>query len=89
MQQLQRPLVTLSARCKLPVTLPQLMGLMQNAQQCLDAPAALPGVQSTAQKVGPPTATAPTQSSAASSVSQGVGALPVPPIAGLPRPKTA
>ena len=33
MQQLQQPLVSLSGRCKLPITLPQLMGLMQAAQQ--------------------------------------------------------
>ena len=33
MQQLQQPLVSLSTRCKLPVSLPQLMGLMQAAQQ--------------------------------------------------------
>ena len=33
MQQLQQPLVTVSARCKLPISLPQLMGLMQAAQQ--------------------------------------------------------
>ena len=33
MQQLQQPLVNLSTRCKLPVSLPQLMGLMQAAQQ--------------------------------------------------------
>jgi hemophore len=84
MQQLQQPLVTLSARCKLPLTLPQLMGLMQNAQQSVGAPAALPGAQSTVQKVGPPAATSPAQSSAASPASQGVGAFPVPSIAGLP-----
>jgi hemophore len=30
MQQLQQPLVSLSSRCKLPLTLPQLMGLMQS-----------------------------------------------------------
>ena len=33
MQQLQQPLVNLSTRCKLPISLPQLMGLMQAAQQ--------------------------------------------------------
>jgi heme-binding protein len=33
MQQLQQPLVNLSGRCKLPITIPQLMGLMQPAQQ--------------------------------------------------------
>ena len=40
LQRLQAPLVKLSAQCSLPVTLPQLLGLMQAAQ----APAAnLPG----------------------------------------------
>lgn len=40
MQRLQAPLVKLSTQCKLPITLPQLLGLMQAAQ----APAAaLPG----------------------------------------------
>ncbi len=33
MQQLQQPLASLSGRCKLPITIPQLMGLMQAAQQ--------------------------------------------------------
>ncbi|MDR3659714.1 MAG: hemophore [Mycobacterium sp.] len=32
LQQLQSPLITLSQQCKLPLTLPQLMGLMQAAQ---------------------------------------------------------
>jgi hemophore len=32
MTQLQQPLVNLSTKCRLPLTLPQLMGLMQNAQ---------------------------------------------------------
>src|SRR5215213_6677892 len=40
MQQLQQPLIALSTRCKLPVSLPQLMGLMQGAQQQAGA---LPG----------------------------------------------
>ena len=31
LQQLQAPLVSLSSRCKLPLTLPQMMGLMQSA----------------------------------------------------------
>lgn len=40
LQQLQAPLVKLSSQCKLPVTLPQMLGLMQAAQ----SPAAsLPG----------------------------------------------
>jgi heme-binding protein len=31
-QQLQQPLMTLSGRCKLPITIPQVLGLMQAAQ---------------------------------------------------------
>ena len=49
LQQLQAPLVRLSAQCKLPVTLPQLLGLMQAAQ----TPAAkLPGGLDTLATVG-------------------------------------
>ena len=33
LQTLQRPLTDLSGECKLPITLPQVLGLMQNAQQ--------------------------------------------------------
>jgi heme-binding protein len=40
-QQLQQPLTVLGARCKLPVTLPQLMGLVQGAQTPVSGP--LPG----------------------------------------------
>lgn len=45
MQTLQSPLVALSTRCRLPVTLPQLVGLLQAAQQPQPPqPAASPGV---------------------------------------------
>jgi heme-binding protein len=54
MQQLQQPLVNLSSPCKLPLTLPQLMGLMQSAQQGGGLPGSLPGAISTAQAVGAP-----------------------------------
>jgi heme-binding protein len=84
MQQLQQPLANLSGRCKLPLTLPQLMGLMQAAQQGGGVPAGLPGGLPTAQTAGAPAAVSPSQSSAASSISQGSGALPGPAIAGLP-----
>lgn len=40
MQRLQQPLVALSGKCKLPVTLPQVFGLMQAAQQGPTTPAA-------------------------------------------------
>jgi heme-binding protein len=43
LQRLQQPLQALAGRCKLPVTLPQLAGLLQAAQQAQGATAALPG----------------------------------------------
>ena len=85
MQQLQQPLVSLSGRCKLPVTIPQLMGLMQAAQQQGGAlPGSLPAGLPSAQTVGVPGAAVPAQRTPASAVSQGAGPLPGPAIAGLP-----
>ena len=81
MQQLQQPLATLSARCKLPLTLPQMMGLMQAAQQTQTS---LPGGPHNAPIGGSPDAVSPTHPAAASPVSQGAGALPGVAIAGLP-----
>lgn len=79
MQRLQQPLVNLSTRCKLPVSLPQLMGLMQAAQQQGGAlPGSLPGASQTSQTVGAPGAALPTSSSPASTVTQGDGPLPGP-----------
>ncbi|WP_024449378.1 hemophore [Mycolicibacterium iranicum] len=40
LQRLQSPLQSLSARCKLPLTLPQALGLVQAAQQSPELPAA-------------------------------------------------
>lgn len=40
LQRLQQPLVGLSGRCRLPVTLPQVFGLMQATQQSMALPAA-------------------------------------------------
>lgn len=45
MQALQQPLTTLSARCKLPITAPQLMGLMQATQGQGTPPGGLPNAQ--------------------------------------------
>ncbi|WP_099037706.1 hemophore [Mycobacterium neglectum] len=87
MQQLQQPLASLSARCKLPLTLPQMMGLMQAAQQAQGSPtlpASLPGGVHNAPTAGSTGAVSPTQPAAASPVSQGTGALPGAAIAGLP-----
>ncbi|MGV0656328.1 hemophore [Mycolicibacterium thermoresistibile] len=90
MQRLQQPLATLSSRCKLPITAPQLMGLMQAAQGQA-AQGALPGGLPNAQNVSVPGVAAPAQSaptgtgtgtgtgSGAGAVgSTGVGPLPGP-----------
>lgn len=79
MQQLQQPLVNLSTRCKLPVSLPQLMALMQGAQQQGGAlPGGLPGALQTAQTMAVPGAASPASPSPASAATQGVGPLPGP-----------
>jgi len=91
MEQLQQPLVNLSTKCRLPLTLPQLMGLMQNAQGTLPGGtlpgttpgttlpgSSLPGALPTAQTVGTPGAASPAQPSPASAVTQGPGPLPGP-----------
>ena len=79
MQQLQQPLVNLSARCKLPISLPQLMGLMQAAQQQGGAlPGGLPGALQTAQTMGVPNAGVPGLPSPSSAATQGGGPLPGP-----------
>jgi heme-binding protein len=82
-QQLQQPLVGLSSRCKLPLTLPQLMGLMQGAQAQSGAlqgttPGSLPGPSTPAQRVGVPTAGQPVSPSSASVGRQAPGPLPGP-----------
>ncbi|MDT5103989.1 MAG: heme-binding protein [Mycobacterium sp.] len=84
MQQLQQPLVNLSTKCRLPLTLPQLMGLLQSAQSQAGTlqggalPGGLPGGLPAAQAVGTPGAVSPAQPSPASAVTQGVGPLPGP-----------
>jgi hemophore-related protein len=93
MTQLQQPLVNLSTKCRLPLTLPQLMGLMQGAQGALPGttlgstlnsphdstlPGSLPSALQTAQTVGTPGATSAVQPSPASAVTQGPGPLPGP-----------
>jgi hemophore len=79
MQQLQQPLVSLSGRCKLPITIPALMTLMQAAQQQgTSQPTSLPGGLPAAQTVGVPGTAAPAQSSPASAATQGAGPLPGP-----------
>lgn len=87
MQQLQQPLATLSSRCKLPLTVPQMMGLMQAAQQAQGVPsppASLPGTQPRPPGAGTSGTAGPAQSTPVSPVSQGAATLPGSAIAGLP-----
>jgi hemophore len=93
MQQLQQPLVTLSSRCRLPLTLPQLLGLVQSAQSQAGTLAGgalpggalpggvsggLPGAMTTAQTMAAPGAVSPAQAAPAAPVVQGAGPFPGP-----------
>jgi heme-binding protein len=84
MQQLQSPLMVLSSRCSLPLTLPQVLGLMQNAQgQSAAAPlgavtGGLPGAQSAAQTSTVPGAVAPVPPTGGPAATRGSGPLPGP-----------
>jgi hemophore len=83
MQALQSPLMNLSARCKLPVTLPQVMGLLQGAQSQTGAsqgtlPGGLPEALPTAQAVGVPGTAASSGSSPAAAAAPATGPLPGP-----------
>lgn len=78
-QQLQQPLAALGTRCKLPVTLPQLMGLAQAAQSPGGASTGgLPGTLPSAQNVGVPGVAAPAQRAPAAAAAPGSGPLPGP-----------
>jgi hemophore len=79
MQALQSPLMILSSKCKLPLTLPQLMGLLQGAQsQTGSLPGGLPGSTPAAQTVAVPGTSVPAQSAPAAAVAPGSGPLPGP-----------
>ncbi len=78
LQTLQAPLTDLAGQCKLPITIPQVMGLLQNAQQGGGLPGGLPGSRPNAQTVGMPGATLPAQSSPSAGRVQGAGPLPGP-----------
>jgi hemophore len=77
LQALQTPLSDLSGRCKLPITIPQVLGMLQSAEGG-GLPGGLPGSLPGAQAVGLPGAASPAQPSPASAVVQGTGALPGP-----------
>jgi heme-binding protein len=77
MTSIAQPLTNLSMQCKLPITIPQAMGLMQQAQGAAGGLPALPGNAAGALPLGgtpgtPPAATGPVPPSAG-------GALPGPP----------
>ncbi|KAA0102289.1 hemophore [Mycolicibacterium sp. P1-18] len=79
MEALQAPLQGLSARCRLPFNLPQVMGLLQGAQSQAGAlPGSLPSALSTAQGAGVPGVALPSQSTPAAVVAPGTGPLPGP-----------
>jgi heme-binding protein len=78
LQQLQTPLQNLSGRCKLPITVPQILGLLQAAQQGGALPGGLPATLPSAQTVGVPGAALPSQSAPAPAVATGTGPLPGP-----------
>jgi hypothetical protein len=85
LQQLQQPLTSLSGRCKLPITLPQVAGLMQAAQQNgAGLPGGLPLTLPGATAAGAPGASQPAQSSTAAAVTQSTAGAPTAAIAGLP-----
>jgi hemophore len=85
MQTLQQPLTNLSGRCKLPLTVPQVLGLMQTAQQqgAGALPGGLPGSLPSAQSIGVPVGQAPPGTVPVSSASQGGGPLPGPSVTGV------
>ncbi|WP_431237943.1 hemophore [Mycolicibacterium aichiense] len=68
LQAIQQPLTSMSSQCKLPVSLPQLLGLLQSAQTG-GLPAPAPGVL---------TATTPAQQLSGSPTASGNGPLPGP-----------
>jgi hemophore len=82
MQQLQQPLVSLSTQCRLPITMPQLLGLMQAAQNASPvAPGGLPATLAPAQSLGAagtPVATTPAATAPSAAGGSGSGPLPGP-----------
>jgi len=79
MQALQAPLQSLSARCRLPFSLPQVMGLLQGAQsQTGTLPGSLPSALSNAQSTAVPGLVPSAQSAPTATVTPGTGPLPGP-----------
>jgi heme-binding protein len=82
LQAIQQPLTSLSTKCKLPISLPQLLGLLQAAQQGGGLPGgvagSLPGAAAAAQAVAGTTGTAPVATAPAATTPALTGPLPGP-----------
>lgn len=82
LQAIQQPLIGLSAKCKLPITLPQVLSLLQAAQQSGGLPGglpgSLPGAATAAQAVAGTTGAAPVVQPPAEAVPVAPGPLPGP-----------
>jgi heme-binding protein len=81
LQAIQQPLTGLSSKCKLPISLPQVLGLLQAAQQGGlpgGLPASLPGAATAAQAVAGTTGTGPVAQAPAAAVPVAAGPLPGP-----------
>lgn len=78
LQTIQQPLTSLSIRCKLPLSIPQVLGMMQAAQQGGGLAGSLPGAASAAQAVAGATGLAATGHTPAVGVPATTGPLPGP-----------
>ena len=78
LQTIQQPLTSLSTRCRLPISIPQVLGMMQATQQGGGLAASLPGFASAAQAVAGTTGMAATGQTPAVAVPAATGPLPGP-----------
>jgi hemophore len=86
MTSISQPLTSLSMQCKLPITIPQAMGLMQQAQGATGGLPALPGNAAGALPLGGTAGTPPAGTGPLSPASTGPATGPM---AGPPRSNTA
>ncbi|MCV7225697.1 hemophore [Mycolicibacterium komossense] len=82
LQAIQQPLTSLSTKCKLPISLPALLGLLQTAQQSGGLPGglpgSLPGAATAAQAVAGTTGATPASGAAEAATPTSAGPLPGP-----------
>ena len=84
MQRLQAPLVRLSAQCQLPISLPQVLGLMQAVQQPATGLTGAGSPTAGSSTAGSPVAGSPAAGDVVSPIAQGTGALPGPVLRAIP-----